>query len=591
MRRTPRLILALLALSPAGCPEQVYEELTAKYPADGDTSDSATLTAGPTTEMPTPTTTDAIITGPAVQTVTGASEDTGATTASNSWTTTASDSWTTTGPQENAPPTIDLFTVIASPPNPPNHLGEAGPAELQLVVSADVVEVHLTLDGEQLADLTPADFPRKWEALSAKDNGPERTFKVVVEDAEGLAAEAEAKLSVLLPASGAEKCIFSDPGAGSVISVMSAVKYTPTAIIAVGTRETGAGLMMTVWMLDPNDCSLVDGWPKSVTNWSTNDDHKKAASTGVAVDLDEDGNIVVAGNFWVGNQPQGYVVLLNWAGARLWEQAAQPGDEITSVAAATAQFKNRVFVGGSRRTSENPVRTDGAVWVYTADGETVFVSPPDILAAPFTPDEQTDLDNNRSEWVRAILIQPGTGYALGVGEREFRDGDNKVYSRAFTVQVHPLAGVVGTAWTSWAPSFKHDAARSVAVCGDTVLAGGWTRDEVPGAKPQPMMFWIEADGTSVKHRDEPQLGLTQINGIACDREAKIISAATRDSGSRDAQVFAVPGQDGPRTSYETGTPADDGAEATACDWRGFNAWVGYRTTNGKPFAVVRVHHP
>ena len=38
----------------------------------------------------------------------------------------------------------------------------------------------------------------------------------------------------------------------------------------------------------------------------------------------------------MGNQPQGYVVMLNWAGARLWEKAGQSGDEITSVAAATA---------------------------------------------------------------------------------------------------------------------------------------------------------------------------------------------------------------------------------------------------------------
>jgi len=106
-----------------------------------------------------------------------------------------------------------------------------------------------------------------------------------------------------------------------------------------------------------------------------------------------------------------------------------------------------------------------------------------------------------------------------------------------------------------------------------------------------MIFWIEDDGTSVKHRDEPQLGSTQINGIACDREVKLVSAATRDTGSRDAQVFAVPGQDGPRTSYETGSPADDGAEAVAYDWRGFGGWGGYRTTNGKPYAVVRVHHP
>jgi len=520
-----------------------------------------------------------------VQTVTGENEDSGDTTAADPSTTTS------TGPQENAPPTIDLFTVTASPPNPPNHLGEAGQAEINLVVSADVVKVHLSLDGVKLADLVPANFPYPWEALSAKDNGPARKFKVVAWDAEGLTAEDEATLSVQLPASGVEKCIFTDPDAGSVISVVSALKYTPTAIIAVGTRDTGAGPMLTVWMLDPNDCSMIPGWPKTVANWSTHDDYKTAVSIGVAVDVDEAGNIIVAGNFWVGNKPQGYVVLLNWAGSRLWEKAGQPGDEITSVAAAKAQFKDRVFVGGSKRTSDNPVRTDGAIWVYQANGETAFVSPPNILAAPFTPDEQPDLNNEWSERVRAILIQPSTGNALGVGEREFKDDTLKVYSRAFTVEVHPLSGVVGTPWTSWAPAFKHDAARSVALCGDEVLAGGWTRDVAPGAKPQPIVFWIDIDGTSMKHRHDAQLAATQTNGLACDREAKIFSASTRDAGSSDAQVFTVPGQNGPLTWYETGMAADDGAEAATCDGRGFCGWAGYWTVNGKPYAVVRVHHP
>ena len=250
-----------------------------------------------------------------------------------------------------------------------------------------------------------------------------------------------------------------------------------------------------------------------------------------------------------------------------------------------------MFVGGSKRTNDNPVRTDGAIWVYHASGETAFVSPPHILAAPFTPDEQTDQDNDWSEWVRAIVIQPGTGNALAVGEREFMGGDFKVYSRAFTVQVHPLSGIVGTPWTSWAPAFLNDAIRSIAVCEDGLLAGGWTRDFPPGSTPRPMIFWVNDDGTSVKHRDENQLGSTQINGIACDREAKIFSAATRDTGSRDAQVFTAPGQDGPLTWYETGIADDDGAEAAACDWRGFCGRGGYRTTNQKPYAVVRVHHP
>jgi len=572
MRRTTFLISTMLLLG--GCIQDLLAEGAALAP-DTETDASSTSTGEP----PTPTTSA----GSGVQTVTGDEETTGPSTTS-----TGDDPGSSTGDAVNQPPTIELFAADD------DYFDAAGPITLTLAASDDhaVVKVRLYLDGVKLADLTPADFPYAYDVLSAKFNGDQRIFKAVVEDAEGLTAEKQADpVKVWLPASGVERCIFTDPDAGSVISYVSALKFTPEAIIAVGTRDTGAGPVLTVWKLDPDTCDLRPGWPKSVANWSTHEDYKKAVSIGAAVDIDEDGNIVVAGNFWVGNKPQGYVVLLTWDGSRLWEKAGQPGDEITSVAAATAQFKDRVFVGGSKRTSENPVRTDGAIWVYQANGETAFVSPPNILAAPFVPGEQSDVNNEWSEWVRAILIQPGTGNALGVGEREFMDGDLKVYSRAFTVQVHPLGGVMGTPWTSWAPSFLHDAVRSVTLCGEDVLVGGWTRDTVPGAKPQPMMFWLDDDGASMTHRHEPQLGATQINGIACDREAKIISAATRDMGGRDAQVFMVPGHDGQLTWYETGVPDDDGAEAGACDWRGFYARVGYRTKNGKPYAVVRVHHP
>jgi hypothetical protein len=161
-----------------------------------------------------------------VQTVTGDEESTGPSTTSS-----GGDPGSSSGDPVNLPPTIELFDVVQ------DHLDEAGPADLQLIASDDVVKVRLTLDGEKLADLTLADFPRTWDALSAKDNGPARNFKVVVEDAEGLTAEAEDKLSVLLPQSGAEKCIFKDPVDGAVISIISALTYTPKGeILAVGTR-------------------------------------------------------------------------------------------------------------------------------------------------------------------------------------------------------------------------------------------------------------------------------------------------------------------------------------------------------------------
>jgi hypothetical protein len=569
MRDTHRLLLVPFVL--VGCVEQLYNDSIGQFPPNADTSSS-------TTDLPAPTTTDGTSTGPGVQTVTGDEDSTGASSSSSS-----TDPGSSSGEQPvNVPPTIELFTVS------PEHLSEAGAAELQLVASDDVVKVRLSLDGAELDELTPADFPHVWEALSAMDNGDARMFEVVVEDAEGLTAKATATLGVLLPPSGAEKCLFVDQGAS--ISVISALKYTRDAIIAVGSRDTGAGPRLTVWKLDPDHCEVVlPGWPNAIANWTAKPALAGMTSLGAAVDVDEAGNIIVAGNFIVGGKPQSYVALLNPAGARLWEKEGQVGDEVAGVAAATAQFKSRVFVVGSQRTSDVPVRTDGAVWAYIADGASVFIQPPATLKAPFAPDEfNQDPLNDRSEWVRAVTIHPTTGNALAVGEREFMDDQLQVYSRAFAVQVHPLSGVVGTPWTSAGPALLHDAVRSVEVCGDEILAGGWTRDSSdPNAKAQPIMFWLETD----KYRHFPQLGATQIYGISCDREEKIVSAATRLSGSPDAQVFTVTGLFNPPTWYETGAVGDDGAGAVACDWRGFCGWGGYRTSNGKISAQVRVHHP
>ncbi len=578
MRSYTLMMMFLAPLLLGGCLEGLLNE------GDGLVSITATVdvSSSSTGEPSTPTTSA----GSEVQTVTGDEETTGEITGPNT-ASSSGDPGSSSGDPVNLPPTIELFDVVQ------DHLGEAGPADLQLIASDDVVKVRLTLDGEKLADLTLADFPRTWDALSAKDNGPERRFKVVVEDSEGLTAEAEDTLSVLLPQSGAEKCIFEDPVEGAVISLISALTYTPTGeILAVGTRGPLGALRLTAWLINPDSCEAVDGWPKSFENWSDDEVFKKTTSIGTAVALDEVGNFIVAGNFIVDNQPQGYVALLNSSGSRLWEKAGQVGDEITSVAAGTAQLGNRVIVGGARRTSDNPVRTDGAVWIYVADDESVFIQPPSILRAPFTPDEIDPDDLNwRSEWVRALVMQPGTGNVLAVGEREFKANEVDVFSRTFTARVHPSGGVVGTPWTSPAnASFIHDAARSVTLCGDGFLAGGWTRDEPPDAKPQPMIFWLGDDGAATQHRAEPQLPSTQINGIACGREGKIISAGARSMGP-DAQVFAVWDPFGPRIPYEKGVVGEDGAGAVACDSWGFCGWGGYRTFNMKPYAVVRVHHP
>lgn len=566
------MMLISIVLLLGGCIQDLLAEGAGLAP---DTEADASSTS--TGEPPTPTTTA----GSGVQTVTGDGASTG--TSVGSGTGSDPDPESSSGEAVNDPPTVDLSVQ-------PNHLGEAGPAELHLVASADVVKVRLSLDGEEIGDLTPGDFPYVWEALSAKDNGPVRKFSVVVEDEEGLTADDDAELSVELPPAGAEKCLFQDLEKGTVTSSIAALKYTPEAIVAVGTRGTGTALRITVWKLDPNHCEVVlPGWPKTIKNWTGDKDLGGLLSVGVALDIDEGGNLVVAGNFIVNGQIQNYVALLNSEGSRLWEKVGQPGDEVAGVGASKGNYSNRVFVVGSRRTSDNPVLTDGMVWVYQwTEGEDVYVQPPTVLRAPFTPDEvDPDQLNKLSEWARAVVVD-SAGDAFVVGEREYKDGFMNIYSRAFAVRVHPFGQVLGTPWTSWAPAYLHDAVQSVSACGDDYVAGGWTRNPYePNAKPEPFLFRF---GTET-HRHLPQFGATQVYGVACDREEKIVNAATRISGTSDAQVFTVVGVSDTPVWYEQGYADADGAVAVACDRRGFCGTGGYRTTNAKPYAVVRVYHP
>ena len=570
MRRPllPVLPLATVLLG-TGCFTDIFAHGDALLP-DSDTSDETSST----TEEPTPT----------------SSSDTGDVTTVDEITsgTSSAAPGTDTGAPANEPPVITLFDGI------PDFIGEAGPVLLQLAASADVDTVRLSLDDEVLADgLKPGDFPRKHEFLSAADNGPARRFAVRVEDGEGLTAEAEATVSVLLPVSGADKCVFEDPDRGAVSSVVGALKYTDKAIVAVGWRDTGAGPRMTLWRLDPNTCALLGGGPRTISDWSAVPGFAALTSVGAAIDVDATHNLVVAGNFIVAGEPQSYVALLNPGGSLLWEHAGVAGDEVAGVAAATGQFRDRILVVGSRRTSDNPVLTDGAIWMYQTLGNEVFTAPPTILRAPFTDAEKVeDEDNGLSEWVRAVVIEPDTGNAIAVGERKFKPDVNDPFSRAFIVRIHPLGAVLGAPWTSSADTgFVNDAAQSVAVCGDEIVAGGWTRDKPGDAPLQPMIFWIDADGSSKQQRLDVALAPSQTSGIACDREHKIVSAGTRTAGPSDAQVFMVEGPQGPRTTYEAGVPGDDGASAVACDSRGFCGWGGFRSKDGKPYAVVRVHHP
>lgn len=534
--------------------------------------DSDTDTGTSTPSEPTPTT--AVDTG--APTVTGAQDsepDSG--------------SGPVTEPGDTAndpPPTIETFDVS------PNLVQQAGVVEVRLVASDDVVLAELKRDDVVVETFHDTNvFSYYYDVFSSAQNVAASTYSVEVRDAADQSADAKATLAVVLPPTGHFKCEFKAPDLGAVVSSISALRYTRAAIVAVGTRQVGNELKLTVWLLHPDTCQLLPGWPKSIADWSA---LKTATSFGAAVDVDTDGNIVVAGNLLVGTKPRGYVALLTPDGARIWERESAIGDEIMGVAAGNREYDDRVFVVGSRRTNENPTRTDGMIWIYEEIGDDeVFVPQPITLKAPFAPNEiDQDPLNESSEWVRAVVVDPDTGNALAVGERMFVTGADKIPTRAFTILVHPLGQVIGTPWTSSGPSLWSDAARSAAICEDAYVVGGWTRDDLdPNAKQHPVIFWVLDDGMALEHRAEPQLVGTSLNGIACDRLNRVVNAGTNDA--QDAQVFAVPGPFGARLSYETGSPGDDGAGGVACDPRGFCAWGGYRTDNFKRYAVVRAHHP
>jgi hypothetical protein len=78
-------------------------------------------------------------------------------------------------------------------------------------------------------------------------------------------------------------------------------------------------------------------------------------------------------------------------------------------------------------------------------------------------------------------------------------------------------------WTSWGVHSVNDAARSIAVCGEQMVTGGWDRDKPVDAKPEPLIVWFNADGAFAGSRPDA-LAWTQTNGIACDREGRSSAA-------------------------------------------------------------------
>lgn len=557
MRLTHLLSMPLLL---AGCVDQLHEEAHALTFIETETTSSTSGSGVPTTSQ--------AATDP-VQTVTSDTTLDASTAAVDE--TTAS-----SGEPANVPPTIDLFEAE------PNQLSEAGKSLLQLHASDDVITVRLFQNGEKIAELTPADFPYTYEAFSAKYNGDPHTFMVEVLDAEGLKASADLKLTVLLPPSGAERCHFTDENMGAKSSAIMGLAYTADVIVAVGLRDTGPGDRMTIWKLDKATCKLIPGWPRTLADWTAEPALAKQSSRAVGVAIDASGYIAVAANLSVGGKPQLYAALLTPQGSRVWETTGYVGEESAGIAAGD---DHRVYVVGAVQTGENPLRTDARIWRLDFGNGTLLIGQSD-LRAPFKPGEfDPDMKNIRSERSRAVLIWNDEVFVIG--EREFKPDDVNLYTRTFVARYQLYGDEIGLPWTSPGDFLPQEAMTTVSVCGTALIAGGWTRGATPGSSPLPLVRWIKPDGTSTEGHSD-LLPSTQIYGIACDREGKIVSGATKWDGEFDTRVFASESPKLPPLIYDNGVFGEDATLALACDAdESFCVGGGFRS----PSAFLRVYHP
>ena len=562
-RATWRLV-SLAALLPAGCLQAALDEWIALTAAEPSTGMATSMGSSGTAEVE-PTS--------GIQTVTSATTGPGPTT-----TPPPEDTTSSTG-EPDEPLEIKLFKFEPSPLTKPGLSGAV------MDVSDNATSATLYLDGKVIAQGPPDTVAYTFEATSA-DFNRDYNFTLRVFDGKGSSKELSAMLKVDIPGHGTMKCPFSDEGSdhSGIASIVFGEKY----IGALGTRDEGSGPKLTLWRIDPEMCGLYDR--RSLPDWTLLD-IEKWPSTGASLALDESGNYVIGGNLLVGIDPQPYLALLRADDLSLiWETTGDFGDEVAGVTRVPWPYENIIMVG-SRRTSQNPLRYDGLVRGYSTIGSVWE----DVLAAPLVPEEAfKDELNTRSEKALAVDINPNTLEVLVVGEREFQPSqqDKSTFQRTFTVRYDPLGGALLGTWTSTGDYFLHDSARSLRWCGGTFIAGGWTRDLAPGAKAQPLVRRLDVEGKSLSRRAEPFADVT-INGVDCDREAKVVSAGERVlAGQTDALLFAtkLPEQPPVWQAEHLGL-GNDSATAVDCDAWGFCAWGGYEFTAGKTQAIVKIHYP
>lgn len=550
----PRAVLVLFVVSPSCGNAPAFAEWTSAHVADDTTDDPATSDMLPTSITNGDTTGDT---------------STGFSTAGPGDSATTGDE--TTAAPVNEPPTVSL--VLS-----PESIGAAGTVELAIEASDDVVAVHIFYRGELIDTVPPAAFPYPFEVTSRRKCDGVEQISIVADDAEGLGSVDSADLSCALPKSGSEAHQALLPR--KLASPVHAVALHGDGFVAVGALDG----RMAAWRFDA-DLQLQPGWPRTLPDWTMTAGLATLESSGSAVAVDPDLNIIVAGNTVKAGVMSAYVARLNPDGSLLAEAQGSTHEQAAGV---TVTSDGVIVVAGAVKTGDQPARYDWRVWGYAALGDAA----PWANTLPLGPGEELDLTNERSERARAVLAR-ADGEVVVVGEREYVALDKPPRTRA-SWQAYTSAGArIGELWTSAGDALPYDGANAVvALSPDAFAAAGWARTE-PGQPPRPMAWRFE-DGVLTDYRSEPG-DTAESKGVGRDREGNLVLATLLTSGGQlDAWSFAFAGWSSPKlwSQPPKGDPAAwDGYTSIACDVWGHCLAGGFLTIDGLITGFLRLHNP
>ncbi len=566
-----RRSIALALASLSGCTEHSPGfDITNEAPDLTTSAEQAST--GATTTAETVTTTDASTTGPATTgpaaTSTGPDEP-GATSSS-------------TGQPENPPPQVFAFSAE------PAAIYEPGPVSLNLDASDDVVAVDVWYGETLIGTVSAADFPYSFDVTSQSICYGSQTFTATVRDAQGLTdTSPPAELFCQLPAPGSQ--VYTRTLEGVASATGTAITLLPDGGVLVGGALDGR---MMLWRLDAAG-NPVAGWPRTIADWTLVAELGSKESSATAVAVDPTGALVVVGHFKNGLAFRRYTAKLSDTGTLLWEDHGEiDGEELMGLAVSAA---GDIVAAGSLRTSpldESPAY-DAVTWGYP-DGypyeakrwSRSFIKP--------ATDPKPDDFNKDSERLRGALALPN-GRFLVFGERDYRDGDNNLYTRTIMFQVSGENELFGeTVWTSEGLQYVHEAALAGTLTAAGFAFTGWCRHDGPNDKRQTCIQTFDADGKPGQTYVEPWPTQTTGMAVAQDRMKRLVVAGHKTKpGETDVWVFASTGAGHPlaweQPPLEQG--AWDFATGVVCEGWGKCTWVGTTTINGQNAVVVSQRYP